>query len=286
MRESIGLTGQFAAIDEVLSGRENLVLVAHLRHLDSPGSIANDLLQRFILTDAGGRRGGTYSGGMRRRLDIAMSLVGSRRSFSSMSRTLGLDPEVRLELRRAVRELADQGTAVLLTKQSLDEGETFADRIAILHQGEIIANGTLAELKQLLPPARVEYVEKQPSLEEISWRSSAPLQVPASLPTKSPDERAVAIMLLFVVVVFGGAIDTGSLSYVNYLLPGTLLITIASGVAYTAYRLYGVSPIRRIAYSLTCRAESSSASNPCRSPGRVCSERSCPPPSLPISPPR
>lgn len=167
VRESISLTGQFAAVDEILSGRENLVLVARLRHLNGPGKIADDLLARFSLTDAGARRVATYSGGMRRRLDIAMSLVGNPPVIFLDEPTTGLDPEGRLEVWQAIRELAGQGTTVLLTTQYLDEAEQLADRIAILHDGRIIVNGTLAELKQLLPPAKVEYVEKQPTLEEV-----------------------------------------------------------------------------------------------------------------------
>ncbi|MEV6719140.1 ATP-binding cassette domain-containing protein [Lentzea sp. NPDC051208] len=167
VRESISLTGQFAAVDEILSGRENLVLVARLRHLQGPGKIADDLLARFSLTDAGARRVSTYSGGMRRRLDIAMSLVGNPPVIFLDEPTTGLDPEGRLEVWQAVRELAGQGTTVLLTTQYLDEAEQLADRIAILHEGRIIVNGTLTELKQLLPPAKLEHVEKQPTLEEV-----------------------------------------------------------------------------------------------------------------------
>ncbi|NUU16386.1 ATP-binding cassette domain-containing protein [Cellulomonas humilata] len=167
VRESISLTGQFAAVDEILSGRENLVLVARLRHLPSPGRIADDLLARFDLTEAGSRRVSTYSGGMRRRLDIAMSLIGQPAVVFLDEPTTGLDPEARLDVWQVIKELSAQGTTVLLTTQYLDEAEQLADRIAILHQGRIIANGTLAELKQLLPPATVEYVEKQPSLEDI-----------------------------------------------------------------------------------------------------------------------
>jgi ABC-2 type transport system ATP-binding protein len=167
VRESISLTGQFAAIDEVLTGRENLVLVAKLRHLKDPGVIADDLLARFALTEAGGRKAATYSGGMRRRLDIAMSLIGDPPVIFLDEPTTGLDPQARLEVWQTVKELAKGGTTVLLTTQYLDEAEQLADRIAILHKGTIIQNGTLAELKRLLPPATVEYVEKQPSLEDV-----------------------------------------------------------------------------------------------------------------------
>jgi ABC-2 type transport system ATP-binding protein len=167
VRESISLTGQFAAVDEILSGRENLVLIARLRHLKDAGAIADDLLKRFSLTEAGARRAATYSGGMRRRLDIAMSLIGSPPVIFLDEPTAGLDPEARIEVWQAVRELAAGGTTVLLTTQYLDEAEQLAGRIAILHEGRIIVSGTLAELKQLLPPAQVEYVQKQPSLEDV-----------------------------------------------------------------------------------------------------------------------
>jgi len=167
VREAISLTGQFAAVDEVLTGRENLVLVARLRHLANPAQVADDLLARFSLVDAGSRRAGTYSGGMRRRLDIAMSLVGDPAVVFLDEPTTGLDPQSRIEVWQTVKELARGGTTVLLTTQYLDEAEQLADRIAILHEGVILQNGTLAELKGLLPPAKVEYVEKQPSLEDV-----------------------------------------------------------------------------------------------------------------------
>ncbi|GAA2938347.1 ABC transporter ATP-binding protein [Microbacterium luteolum] len=167
VREKISLTGQFAAVDEILSGRENLVLVAKLRHLPDAGKVADDLLAKFRLTDAGGRKVGTYSGGMRRRLDIAMSLVGHPEVIYLDEPTTGLDPEARIEVWDVIKELANTGTTVLLTTQYLDEAEQLADRIAILHEGRIIANDTLAGLKKLLPAAKVEYVEKQPTLEEI-----------------------------------------------------------------------------------------------------------------------
>jgi len=167
VRQSISLTGQFAAVDEVLTGRENLILVARLRHLKDPGTIADELLGRFALADAAARKVATYSGGMRRRLDIAMSLIGNPEVIFLDEPTTGLDPQGRLEVWQAVRELAKCGTTVLLTTQYLDEAEQLADQIAILHGGRIIVNGTLAELKQLLPPAKVEYVEKQPTLEEV-----------------------------------------------------------------------------------------------------------------------
>ena len=167
VRASISLTGQFAAVDEVLTGRENLTLVTRLRHLKDAGEVTDELLERFGLADAATRRVATYSGGMRRRLDIAMSLIGDPPIIFLDEPTTGLDPQARIEVWRTVKELARAGTTVLLTTQYLDEAEQLADRIAILHEGRLIVNGTLAELKQLIPPAKVEYVEKQPSLEDV-----------------------------------------------------------------------------------------------------------------------
>jgi ABC-2 type transport system ATP-binding protein len=167
VRDNISLTGQFAAVDGILTGRENLILIARLRGVADPGKVADDLLARFGLTEAANRRADTYSGGMTRRLDIAMSLVGTPSVIFLDEPTTGLDPEARNEVWSTVQELADGGTTILLTTQYLNEAEHLADRIAILHGGKIIANGTLDELKKLFPPAKVEYIEKQPSLEEI-----------------------------------------------------------------------------------------------------------------------
>ena len=167
VRQSISLTGQFAAVDEILTGRENVIMIAKLRHLSNPRQTADDLLIRFGLTDAADRRVSTYSGGMRRRLDIAMSLVGKPQLIFLDEPTTGLDPEGRIEVWKNIKELANSGTTVFLTTQYLEEAEQLADQIAILHEGKIIVNGTFAELKKLLPPAKVEYIEKQPTLEEI-----------------------------------------------------------------------------------------------------------------------
>ena len=167
VRGAISLTGQFAAVDEILTGRENLIMIAELRRVKSAGKVADGLLARFGLADAAGRRVATYSGGMRRRLDIAMSLIGDPQVIFLDEPTTGLDPEGRLEVWQVIQDLASSGTTVFLTTQYLDEAEKLADRIAILHGGTILVSGTLAELRQLLPPAKVEYVERQPTLEEI-----------------------------------------------------------------------------------------------------------------------
>lgn len=167
VRQAISLTGQFAAVDEILTGRENLFMIAKLRYLKNPLQVVDDMLKRFGLIDAADRKVSTYSGGMRRRLDIALSLVGNPQIIFLDEPTTGLDPESRIEVWKIIKELADGGSTILLTTQYLEEAEQLADQIAILHEGRIIANGTLSELKKLFPSAKVEYVEKQPTLEEI-----------------------------------------------------------------------------------------------------------------------
>ena len=167
IRKSISLTGQFAAIDEILTGRENLQMIAKLRHLKNPNKVADELINRFKMAEAADRRVGTYSGGMKRRIDIAMSLVGNPKIIFLDEPTTGLDPEARLEVWKIVKELSSAGTTVFLTTQCLEEAEQLADKIAIFHGGKIIALDTLEGLKKLFPPAKVEYVEKQPTLEAI-----------------------------------------------------------------------------------------------------------------------
>lgn len=167
VKENISLTGQFAAVDEILTGRENLILIGKLRHIKKPKEKADELLLKLGLGEAGDRRVGTYSGGMRRRLDIAMSFVGNPKVIFLDEPTTGLDPEARMEVWKEIRRLSQNGTTIFLTTQYLEEAEQLADHIAILHKGTIIANGTLDELKKMFPPKKLEYIEKQPSLEEI-----------------------------------------------------------------------------------------------------------------------
>ena len=169
VRRIIGVTGQDASLDEVLSGTENLTMIGELSKLSRADARrrAADLLERFEIAFAADRMVKTYSGGMRRRLDLAASLVAQPPVLFLDEPTTGLDPASRQGMWEVIRELVGQGTTVLLTTQYLDEAERLADRIAILHDGRIIANGTLAELKRLLPPAEVEYVEKQPTLEDV-----------------------------------------------------------------------------------------------------------------------
>ncbi len=185
VRRAISLTGQFAAVDEALTGRENLVLVARLRSIRDSRAVAAELLDRFTLSEAADQVVSTYSGGMRRRLDIAMSLIGDAPVLFLDEPTTGLDPQARNEVWRMIKQLAGQGTTVLLTTQYLEEAEQLADRIAILHQGRIIAQGTLSELKGLLPPTRREYIEKQPTLEDIFLAIVADQPRPTSQPRLS-----------------------------------------------------------------------------------------------------
>jgi len=167
IRGLLSLSGQFAAIDEILTGRENIQMIAKLRHLKNPNQVADELINRFGMSEAADRRVGTYSGGMKRRIDISMSLVGNPKIIFLDEPTTGLDPEARLEVWKIVKELSVAGTTVFLTTQYLEEVEQLADKIAILHGGKIIALDTLEGLKKLFPPAKVEYIEKQPTLEEI-----------------------------------------------------------------------------------------------------------------------
>ena len=167
VRGCISLTGQYAAVDEALTGRENLHLIGQLKHLPNVKQKTDELLTSFDLEDAADRQASTYSGGMRRRLDIAMSLMGDPQVIFLDEPTTGLDPQGRIAMWDMVKELANGGTTVFLTTQYLEEAEYLADHIAILHEGVIIAQGALEDLKKLFPPAEKVYIEKQPTLEEI-----------------------------------------------------------------------------------------------------------------------
>jgi ABC-2 type transport system ATP-binding protein len=157
VRQHISLTGQFAAVDDILTARENLELIGDLRHETNSEKTAVDLLRKFNLTDAADRRVTTFSGGMRRRLDIAMSLIGSPPIIFLDEPTNGLDPEARNDMWQTIRTLAKNGTTVFLTTQYLEEADELADTIAVLHQGKIIAKGTANELKQLVPSGLVKF---------------------------------------------------------------------------------------------------------------------------------
>ncbi|HEX6344413.1 ATP-binding cassette domain-containing protein [Umezawaea sp.] len=157
VRSAIGVTGQFSAVDDLLTGEENLVLMADLRHLGRVEGRRRtaELLARFDLVEAARKRVATYSGGMRRRLDLAMTLVGDPRVIFLDEPTTGLDPRSRRTTWQAVRELVADGATVLLTTQYLEEADELADRIAVLDRGRVVAEGTPAELKRRVPGGHV-----------------------------------------------------------------------------------------------------------------------------------
>ncbi|RZS38803.1 ABC-2 type transport system ATP-binding protein [Herbihabitans rhizosphaerae] len=158
VRASIGVTGQFSAVDDMLTGRENLRLMAELNHLGKREGRrrAEDLLERFDLAEAAKKSPAQYSGGMRRRLDLAMTLVGDPRVIFLDEPTTGLDPRSRRTMWEIIRGLAADGVTIFLTTQYLDEADELADRIAVLDNGKLVAQGTAAQLKQLIPGGHVE----------------------------------------------------------------------------------------------------------------------------------
>lgn len=150
VRSVISLTGQYAAVDGLLTARENLRLIGRLYHVEQPVSKADELLERFNLMGAADRPVSTLSGGMRRRLDIAMSLIGKPEIIFLDEPTTGLDPQSRIEMWKVIRNLLESGVTVFLTTQYIDEADQLADHIAMLHKGTIIAEGTPKELKAAL----------------------------------------------------------------------------------------------------------------------------------------
>ena len=188
VRRSIGVTGQFSAIDEFHTGRENLKLMADLNHLDRARAktAIDDLLERFELADAAGRRAQTYSGGMKRRLDLAMTLIGSPRLIFLDEPTTGLDPRSRREMWQIVQELVADGVTVLLTTQYLDEADQLAHRVGVLDRGRIIAEGTPAQLKSRVPGGRVE----------VQFTDAARLaEVAAVLPEATADAELLTLRM-------------------------------------------------------------------------------------------
>jgi len=185
VRSSIGVTGQFSAIDELLTGRENLRLMADLAHLErsSVGPTVTTMLERFDLVDAADRRAQTYSGGMKRRLDLAMTLISRPRLVFLDEPTTGLDPRSRRDLWAVVREQVADGVTVLLTTQYLEEADQLADRVGVLDGGRLVAEGTPAELKRLVPGGRVE----------VQFAEASALAAVAAHPGASADPDALTL---------------------------------------------------------------------------------------------
>jgi ABC-2 type transport system ATP-binding protein len=155
VRAAIGVTGQFAAVDELLSGRENLQLMADLKRVRPGDQVVTRLLERFDLVESADKLASTYSGGMRRKLDLAMTLVGNPQIIFLDEPTTGLDPRSRRTMWGIVRELVAEGTTIFLTTQYLEEADQLADRIAVLNQGRLVAQGTPEELKRQIPGSHV-----------------------------------------------------------------------------------------------------------------------------------
>jgi ABC-2 type transport system ATP-binding protein len=191
VRETIALTGQYASVDEFQTGRENLVMMGELAHLPRravrPRAAA--LLERFDLTDAADRRVGTYSGGMRRRLDLAISLVADPAVLVLDEPTTGLDPASRAQLWEVVRGLAADGTTVLLTTQYLEEADRLADTIAVLHDGRVAARGTAAELKALVAGDHVRVAFDDPE----SLAAAVGLAASIGLARTTTDEKDLSL---------------------------------------------------------------------------------------------
>ncbi|GJF33341.1 daunorubicin resistance protein DrrA family ABC transporter ATP-binding protein [Kitasatospora sp. NE20-6] len=188
VRAAIGVTGQFSAVDGLITGEENMLLMADLHHLPRPEGrrIAAELLERFDLAEAAKKPASTYSGGMKRRLDIAMTLVGSPRIIFLDEPTTGLDPRSRHTMWGIIRELVTGGTTVLLTTQYLEEADELADRIAVLNDGRIAAEGTAEELKRLVPGGHVRLRFTDPA----AYRNAA-----LALPGAATDDQALALQI-------------------------------------------------------------------------------------------
>ncbi|MGK3937243.1 ABC-2 type transport system ATP-binding protein [Streptomyces canus] len=168
VRAAIGVTGQFSAVDGLITGEENMLLMADLHHLPRREGrrVGAELLERFDLTEAAKKPASTYSGGMKRRLDIAMTLVGSPRIIFLDEPTTGLDPRARHNMWQIIRELVADGVTVFLTTQYLEEADELADRIAVLHGGRIVAEGSPAELKRIVPGGHVRLRFSDPAAYE------------------------------------------------------------------------------------------------------------------------
>jgi ABC-2 type transport system ATP-binding protein len=215
VRAAIGVTGQFAAVDGLLTGEENLILMADLHRLGRAEGRrrAAELLERFDLVDAGNRPAATYSGGMRRRLDIAMTLVGEPRIIFLDEPTTGLDPRSRHTMWQMIRDLVAGGVTVLLTTQYLDEADRLADRIAVLDHGRLIAEGTADELKRRIPGGHIRLQFADPhELESAVRRLGDGARDDAALSLQLPNDGSVGSLRALIACLDREAIQVKSLS--------------------------------------------------------------------------
>ncbi len=216
IRSQIGVTGQFSAVDDLLTGEENLRLMAALHHLgrkEGPRRIA-DLLDRFELTDAAAKHVATYSGGMKRRLDLAMTLMGSPRIVFLDEPTSGVDPRGRQTMWDIVRDLVADGITIFLTTQYLEEADELANRIALLDHGRIVAEGTPAQLKRLVPggAVRLEFADSRSRLEQVAGRFAAARRDPDGLVLHVPTDGGVAALRSVLDQLDGAAADVVDIS--------------------------------------------------------------------------
>ena len=215
VRDVIGVTGQFSAVDDLLTGRENLALMADLHHLASADARKriSDLLERFELVDAADRMAVTYSGGMRRRLDLAMTLIGSPQVIFLDEPTTGLDPRSRRTVWDIVRSLVGEGITVFLTTQYLEEADRLADRVAILDRGRLVAQGTAQELKQRIPGGRIDLTfADATALLAAAGALDVPVRDGDALTLQIPTDGNVATLRRVLRELDQAAVDVGGLA--------------------------------------------------------------------------
>ncbi|WP_026930677.1 daunorubicin resistance protein DrrA family ABC transporter ATP-binding protein [Glycomyces tenuis] len=215
VREAIGVTGQFAAVDKLLTGAENLHLMGRLHHLGRRETRrrAAELLEQFDLVGAAGRLPSTYSGGMKRRLDLAMSLMGEPRVIFLDEPTTGLDPRTRRTMWTIIRELVAGGVTIFLTTQYLEEADQLADRIAVLDGGRIVAEGSAEELKRLVPGGHVSLrLHRLDQLEKAANLLGATASDPEQLTVQVPGDGSVASLRSLIEALDGESIEVEDLT--------------------------------------------------------------------------